>query len=103
MRRAARLANCSEATVRARLNEHEFKRQYETAKSAILIEACDALTARLTLATDTLCDIVDDDKTPSTVRVSACDALLRHGLRYVEVAQIIPRLERLEAQQDYNN
>lgn len=67
------------------------------------MEACDALTARLTLATDTLCDIVEDDKTPSTVRVSACAELLRHGLRYIEAANIIPRLEKLEAQQDNNN
>lgn len=103
MRRAAKIANCSEATIRARLNEPEFRQQYDTAKSAILMEACDALTARLTLATDTLCDVVENAENPATVRVSACDALLRHGLRYVEVANIVQRIEQLEAQQDYNN
>lgn len=102
MRRAAKIADCSEYTVRARLNEPEFRRRYDEAKSTVLTEACDALTARLTLATDTLCDIVEDDKTPSTVRVSACDALLRHGLRYIEVANIVQRIEKLEAQnQEY--
>ena len=97
VRRAAKVADCSETTIRARLADTEFKAQYTVAKAAILDEACDALTARLTRAIDTLCDVLDNTENAATVRVSAADALLRHGLRYVEVANIIARLAVLEA------
>lgn len=96
VRRAAKAAECSETTIRARLADTEFKAQYTVAKTAILDEACDALTARLTRAIDTLCDVLDNAENAATVRVSAADALLRHGLRYIEVANILPRLSALE-------
>jgi len=67
------------------------------AKQTILTEACDALSARLTLAVDTLCDIIEDKETSNTIKVSASDALLRHGLRYVEAVNIVKRIEALEA------
>lgn len=86
----------SETTIRARLNDPDFRAQYEKAKSEILTEACDALSARLTSAVDALYRVLDDDSTPATVKVSAADAILRHGLRYVETANIIRRLDALE-------
>ena len=61
-----------------------------------MTEACDALAARLTLAVDVLCDVLDSDATPATVKVSAADSILRQGLRYVEAANILRRLDALE-------
>ena len=74
--------------------------QYEKAKAAVLSEACDAISARLTLAVDTLCEVLDSTETAATVRVSAADSLLRHGLRYIEAANILTRLDALEAAQN---
>ena len=94
IRAAAKIAECSETTIRTRLNDNDFRQRYEQAKGTILTEACDAISARLTRAIDTLCEVLEDTENAATVRVSAADSLLRHGLRYVEVANILARLER---------
>lgn len=103
IRAAAKIADVSETTIRTRLNDDDFRQRYEQAKGAILTEACDALSARLTLAVDTLCEVLEDTENAATVRVSAADSLLRHGLRYVEVANILARLEAIEKAQNDNN
>ena len=102
VRAAAKIAECSETTIRTRLNDDDFRQRYEQAKGAILTEACDAISARLTLAVDTLCEVLEDTKNAATVRVSAADSLLRHGLRYVEVANILARLDAIEKAQKNN-
>ena len=73
VRAAAKAACISEPTIRARLNDPDFRAEYERAKSEILTEACDALAARLPLAVEVLCDVLDSDATPATVKVSAAD------------------------------
>lgn len=100
IRKAASIAGVSESTVRARLDDPVFRERYDKAKTAILSEACDAITARLTLAIDTLCEVLDNTENAATVRVSAADSLLRHGLRYIEAANILARLDALERAQD---
>lgn len=99
IRQAAKRAFCSESTVRNKLKDAEFLERYKATKQCFLAEACDAISARLTLAIDTLSDIVEDEKTPTTIKVSAADALLRHGLRYIEANNILVRLEKLEQAQ----
>ena len=96
VRTAAKAVGCSETTIRTRLTDPDFRAQYETAKGAVLQEACDSLSARLTHAVDALYRVLDDDSAPDTVKVTAADAILRHGLRYVETANIIRRLDALE-------
>ena len=103
VRAAAKIAGCSETTIRTRLNDDVFRDRYEQAKGAILTEACDAISARLTRAIDTLCEVLEDTENAATVRVSAADSLLRHGLRYVEVANILARLEAIEKAHNDNN
>lgn len=103
IRAAAKIAECSETTIRTRLNDNDFRQRYEQAKGTILTEACDAISARLTRAIDTLCEVLEDTENAATVRVSAADSLLRHGLRYVEVANILARLEAIEKAQKDNN
>lgn len=96
VRKAAQIADVSEATIRNRLNDDAFREQYEKAKASVLSEACDSLAARLTSAVDALSSVLDSDSTPAPVKVSAADSLLRHGLRYVEVANVLRRLDALE-------
>ena len=103
IRAAAKIADVSETTIRTRLNDDDFRQRYEQAKGAILTEACDALSARLTLAVDTLCEVLEDTKNAATVRVSAASEILRQGLRYIEVANILTRLEAIEKAQNDNN
>lgn len=103
IRAASKIADVSETTIRTRLNDDDFRQRYEQAKGAILTEACDALSARLTLAVDTLCEVLEDTKNAATVRVSAASEILRQGLRYIEVANILTRLEAIEKAQKDNN
>ncbi len=103
VRKAAKIADVSEATVRNRLSDEAFREQYEKLKADALSEACDAISAQLTRAVDTLCAVLDNEENAATVRVSAADSLLRHGLRYIEVANILTRLDTLEANQATNN
>ena len=103
VRAAARSANVSEATIRARLKNKDFRERYESEKAKILSEACDALTARLTLAIDTLCEVLEDVQSPATVKVSASDCLLRHCVRYVEIVSILSRIEALETMHNTTN
>ena len=92
VRAAAKAVGVSETTIRARLNDPDFRKEYETAKGAILTEACDSLAARLTHAVE----VLDNTENAATVRVSAADSLLRHGLRYIEMGNILLRLDALE-------
>ena len=103
IRAAAKVADVSETTIRTRRIDDDFRQRYEQAKGAILTEACDALSARLTLAVDTLCEVLEDTKNAATVRVSAASEILRQGLRYIEVANILTRLEAIEKAQKDNN
>ncbi len=96
VRTAAKIADVSETTIRNRLNDDAFRERYETAKNDLLSEACDSISARLTLAVDTLCEVLQNTENAATVRVSAADSLLRHGLRYIETANILARIEALE-------
>ena len=102
IRAAAKIADVSETTIRTRLNDDDFRQRYEQAKGAILTEACDALSARLTLAVDTLCEVLEDTENAATVRVSAASEILRQGLRYIEVANILTRLDAIEKAQKDN-
>ena len=99
IRKAAAALGCSAGCVRDRLKDEQFKKQYEDAKAAALNEATDNLSIKLTTAVDVLAKVMTDSETAATVRVSAADSVLRHGLRYVEMFDVLKRLEALEAAQ----
>ncbi len=99
IRSAAKIAGCAESTIRARLKDDAFRSQYEEAKQNVLSEALDSLSARLTDAVSTIASVMESPETPASVRVSAADAVLRHGLKYLEAGNILKRLEALEAAQ----
>ena len=99
IRKAAAALGCSAGCVRDRLKDEQFKKQYEDAKAAALNEATDNLSIKLTTAVDVLAKVMTDSETAATVRVSAADSVLRHGLRYIQQYEIIKRIEALEAAQ----
>lgn len=103
IRSAAKSLRCSESTVRKRLENADFRQRYEALKSEILCEVCDKIQSRLITATDTLTSVMENQDNPATVRVSAADSLLRHGLRYIEIANIERRIIALEKAQKEEN
>ena len=98
-KQAARRLGCSLSCVRDRLSKPTFKAKYEKAKADALGDAIDNLSIRLTTAVDVLTKVMTDSETAATVRVSAADSVLRHGLRYIEMFDVLKRLEALEAAQ----
>ena len=101
-KQAARRLGCSLSCVRDRLSKPTFKAKYEQAKADALGDAIDNLSIRLTTAVDVLAKLMTDSETAATVRVSAADSVLRHGLRYIEMFDVLKRLEALEAKQEEN-
>ena len=58
--------------------------------------ACADIISALTDAIEALHAIVVSDTANDNAKISASDSLLRHGIRYLEVANILDRLSRLE-------
>ena len=98
-RQAARRLGCSLSCVRDRMAKPTFKTKYEQAKKDALGDAIDSLKIRMSSAVDVLSVTMTKEDTPATVKVSAADAILRHGLRYAEQYEIVKRIEALEAAQ----
>lgn len=97
VRAAAKSVNISEGTVRNRLADPAFRVKYDKMRGDLLQEATAGLTAKLESATATMAEIMENGQNPASVRVSAADAVLRHSLRFVEAADILRRLDALEA------
>ena len=93
---AAKALGVSKNTVANRMNDDAFKTRYEEAKQNILSEAVNSMKLRTAKAINTLTEIMEDKSNPATVRVSAADSILRHTLRYIEVAELEARIKRLE-------
>ena len=96
VRGAAAVLGVSPRRVATKLKDSDFRRQYEEAKSAVLNQTVAEIVGQLTAAVRTLATVAQDETAPQTVRVSACDSLLRHGLRYLEAADFERRLRAIE-------
>ena len=98
--RVAKIAGLSRNAIYMRLRQNEdFRTKYEEAKNAVLQDACGAISTKLETAAAVLYDVATNDRAAVSVRVSAADSLLRHGLRYIEQGEILKRLDALEAGQ----
>ena len=98
--RVAKIAEISRNAIYMRLRQNEdFRTKYEEAKNAVLQDACGAISTKLETAAAVLYDVATNDRAAVSVRVSAADSLLRHGLRYIEQGEILKRLDALEAGQ----
>lgn len=82
-----------------RLQDPVFRAQYDSAQGTIVSTATAAMAATLQEAVGALVDVMNGYETPASVKVSAADSLLRHGLRYIETSNILKRLDALEKKQ----
>ena len=99
IRGAAKRANISEGTVRNRLSDPDFRAEFDKLRGELLQEATAGMTAHLQAATETMTAIMEDTENAASVRLAACDALLRHCLRYFSATEIERRIAALEAAQ----
>lgn len=100
IRKAAALVPCGVTTIRERLRNDDFRRQYDALKGELLQEAAGELSAKMGAAVERLSEIMDNADNSAAVRVQAAGELLRQGLKYVAVAEIERRVAALEAVQE---
>lgn len=97
---AARSSGIGYGTIRRWLREdEEFKAAYKTALDEMINDAAAQAKHCLTLAFDTLSEIMQNKGISPMARVGAARAALEFTLRLIEVNDIVPRLEALENDQ----
>ena len=94
--RAAQALGISRTAIFKRLQNDAFRAEYNAAQTAIVSAVALEMTAILSDAVGALHDVVTDDIATDNARISAANALLTHCNRYVEVANILRRLDALE-------
>lgn len=93
---AAQKCGLHRDTIYKRLADPAFRAVYDATQGAILAGVTAYIGNSLDRAVETLTAILDDVTASPGVKVSAADSLLRHGLRYVEIAQLEARISALE-------
>lgn len=93
---AAQEANVSRQIIYNRLQDENFKTEYDHRRTLILNETCNALQSTLTEAVRTIRDIMTDDENAPQIRLNAAALILQNSLKYVEQIDILSRIEKLE-------
>lgn len=102
-RKAAESLGTTANTISNRLKKEDFRKRYEAAKAELLSETVGVMKSNLSGAVSTLTEVMNNKENPPTVRVSAADSLLRHSVRYIEVAEIESRISKLESDRGADN
>ena len=97
---AAKAAGMTERAVYSRLSKAEFRRRYDESRAAILENGVAILGDGVADAAAFLHTVVTDEMSPIALKIQASDAILRHNLRYVELANIQRRVEEVERRLD---
>lgn len=101
--KAAAELGITKNTITNRFKRDDFRNRYEMAKSALLQDAVDSMKMQLKSAVSTLVTVMNDKESPASVRISAADSLLRHSVRYIEIAEIESRISKLESDRGADN
>lgn len=94
--KAAAVLGISKNAIYRRLKDEAFRNEYNRLQGIVLSTATAGLSDALGDAVGLLRDTVNNPTVNDNTRVSAADSLLRHCVRYVEVTDILRRLEALE-------
>ena len=97
---AAAVCGLSKNAIYKRLQNEDFRKRYDQMQGVLLATAAASMSDSVGDAVQTLRAIINDPETSAGVRVSAADALLRHTCRYVEMGNILRRVEALEQAQE---
>lgn len=79
------------------MNDPEFQKKYRAACVELVKDHAATMQIAMGEAIGTLREIVKDKSNACGVRASAADTILRNGLKLTEQADILERLEALEA------
>lgn len=94
---AAKRAGIAERTLRDYCRDPEFSERYQNEQAALMESAIGAARARMGEAAAVLGSLMLDDSIPAQTRVNAANAILTHGLRLTERADVTERINHLES------
>ncbi len=97
LQNAAKIAGVSEVTLYRWLKDKDFSEAYRELRREAVEQAKTRLQQISCKAVETLKSIMEDNKTPATVRVSAAKSILEMAFKAVELDDINRRIEELEA------
>ena len=96
---AATACGLSRNAIYKRLQDPELRNRYDQMQGVMLATAAGYMSDAVGTAVQTLRTILDNPEAAAGTKVAAADALLRHTCRYIELANVLRRIEALEAQQ----
>lgn len=96
---AAVKLGCNRKTLYARMAKPSFKDLYSQFKSDMIRSAAARLQSATNTAIDTLYEVMTDESTAKQTRVYCAVSVLQYAMKFTETADIIERLETLEAAQ----
>lgn len=94
---AAQAAGIAPRTLRGYLQDEAFANEYERRRQDLVISATAQLQQSLSAAVAALRDVVQSDISSDSAKIAAARTLLDHGLRYSELADLLKRMEAVEA------
>ena len=97
---AAATLTCTARTLYERMKEPAFKALYAKARADMLKDACAQLQGHLSEAVATLAAIMKDTETAPQTRANCAVSILQYAGRFTETADILERLEAVEAAQE---
>jgi uncharacterized protein (UPF0147 family) len=100
VKEAATSVGVPETTVYNWLRKPDFAAEYRCRKRQAVSEASDFLQSRISSATRIIDEIMNDTDTPSQVRLNAAKTIIDVAYKVIEQAEIIARIEVLEAIND---
>lgn len=102
IKQAAKKLNMSESTLYNYLKEDEFREKYNSAKTAILNQTAGYIQENMAIAAENIINIINDETIPPQTRLNASKTIIEYGIKFTEIADILPRLEALEEQTKQN-
>jgi hypothetical protein len=100
---AAKVAGIGVRTLWRWLTDSEFQAEYRQARRNVFSQAIARLQQGGSAAATTLIKIMVDSKEPAAARVRAADVVLSHGLRAIEIEELVARVDQLERNAEMAN
>lgn len=98
--KAAEKCKLSERQIFERMKQPSFRQEYNRAKRQILESATNALQSRLTAATETTIEIMQNKENSPQTRLNAANLIFNQCQKLTETVDIIDRIQTLEKQVD---
>jgi hypothetical protein len=93
---AAKSTKIGERTLWRWLRMDNFKQAYLVARRQVVSQAIGKVQAGMTAATETLLEVMKDQNSSPSARVSAARTILDFGLKSIEIEELELRVEALE-------